>query len=100
MSAVAGPAASAEFKNPGELASIVRKSASRIRMHCNDGSLHAHRDQDIPKARWSVPLVCALAWKAGYDETYQRGICPLCAVLADIPAPRVTSISRAKGGRR
>lgn len=100
MSTAAGPAASAELKTPDELASIVRKSASRIRLHCQDGTLHAHRDQDIPKARWSVPLVCAIAWKAGHDAAYQRGICPLCALLADIPAPRVTSISRARGGRR
>jgi hypothetical protein len=90
---VAGAAEAAEMHGPVEIAGIVRRPAMRVRKSCEDGALHAHRDHDGPKARWSIPLVCALAWNAGHGAARQRTLCPLCMVLARA-APRVGPLPR------
>ncbi len=84
---VAGAVDAAELYGPVQTAGIVRRSSIRVLASCRDGSLHAHRD-DGPKAAWSIPLVCALAWRAGHDAARQRVLCPLCMVLARV-APGV-----------
>jgi hypothetical protein len=86
---VAGAAETAELHDPVRTAGIVRVFTSRVRRACEDGSLHAHRDH----AGHTIPLVCALAWRAGHDAGRQRALCPLCMVLARVtpgvgPRPR------------
>ncbi len=88
-SEVAGATGAAELRGPVEIAAIVRRPSVRVQRSCEDGSLHAHRDHAGPKARWSVPLVCALAWNAGHGAASQRVLCPLCMVLSRV-APRLT----------
>ena len=85
---VAGAVDAAELYGPNEVAGIVRRSSIRVLASCRDGSLHAHRDHDGPRAAWSIPLVCALAWRAGHGTARQRVLCPLCTVLSRV-APRV-----------
>lgn len=87
---VAGAADAAELHDPVTTAGIVRAFTSRVWTACEDGSLHAHRDH----AGHAIPLVCALAWRAGHDAARQRALCPLCMVLARV-VPRVVPRPRA-----
>jgi hypothetical protein len=90
---VAGAVDTAELHDPVRIAGIVARPSLRVRRSCEDGTLHAHRDHDGPKAHWSIPLVCALAWNAGHGPTGQRVLCPLCMVLPRV-APRVGPLPR------
>jgi hypothetical protein len=81
---VAGAVDAAELYGPVQTAGIVRRSSIRVLTSCENGSLHAHRRQG-PKADWSIPLICALAWRAGHDAERQRVLCPLCMVLSRVP---------------
>jgi hypothetical protein len=86
---VAGAAETAELHDAVATAGIVRVFTSRVRRACEDGSLHAHRDH----AGHAIPLVCALAWRAGHDAVAQRRSCPLCLLTARVapgvgPRPR------------
>ena len=89
---VAGAAGTAELHDAVRIAGIVRRPAWRVQRSCEDRTLHAHRNGG-PKARWSVPLVCALAWNTGHGPAAQRALCPLCMVLARV-APRVGPLPR------
>ncbi|MCD2192345.1 hypothetical protein LQ327_02900 [Actinomycetospora endophytica] len=94
---VAGAAAVAELYGHVAIAGIVRTTTRSVLSACRDGSLHAHGDEDDPRSGVSIPLVCALAWRAGYGPARQRVLCPLCMVLARTePAtgPRLTARAR------
>jgi hypothetical protein len=82
---VAGAVDAAELRGPVETAAVVRRPAMRVLTSCENGSLHAHRDGPGPKGDWSIPLICALAWRAGHDARRQRVLCPLCMVLSRVP---------------
>jgi hypothetical protein len=79
---VAGAADTAELHGHVATAGIVRTTTSGVLRSCRDGSLHAH--QGSPKADWSIPLICALAWRAGHGARRQRALCPLCMVTARV----------------
>jgi hypothetical protein len=90
---VAGAADAAELYGDVATAGIVRRTTGSVLTACRDGSLHAHRDHDGPKSGWSIPLICALAWRAGHGAQRQRVLCPLCMVLSRVapalgPRPR------------
>jgi hypothetical protein len=85
---VAGAVDAAQLHGHEATAGIVRATTRHVLRSCRDGSLHAHWDHDGPKAGWSIPLTCALAWRAGHGAARQRMLCPLCMVLPRV-APRV-----------
>ncbi len=90
---IAGAADAAELHDSVATAGIVRVFTPRVRSACRDGTLHAHREHDGSDAPWSIPLVCALAWRAGHGAARQRAMCPLCMLLSRarpvvVPRPR------------